>query len=630
MAKRKIDEGRVKKLRGEVARIEAETSPQAVAKESKERASKASRLAQENEAHFISLLEDCAKDSKEKLRDIRKEQAECWRVFNEEKPPNFAYKDPWQAQITVPKPFQSVKFFEAQIRKAFEYEYLTIENERDTNLSAFWRKFMFQQLGRSVSDFATKLADATGMGLAVGTSMEIIPRWRPWRGLAFDLIEPWKIHRDPDAAARDPQSGMYWIHDEWIDWYVLQNLAAKGKYDKEAVAGLKDLADQSRYSEDAGITKDEMDKMRNMVWNRGAFRNLIKVSEYWGTILDTDGEILIENGTFTVAGNRIISKPKPSYYKTLRWPGMSFSPMPHYLRFDGRSILQSVKSMWYFLCNLMSLHADNLNWIVNPMREVNIEALIDPADNKYYPGKYVYTRETTSGQQVVREVGQRSISNEVIANANFAKQAIDDGTFTTAPVTGGPGYRAEVTAREYMGAREQSLTVFAPVGKNIEGGAVSAIHAAAETIALNISYEELYYFMGDEAAAYYDETDAPLYVNLPHLSTGQFSVSGISNMLRDIEILNSVRDNFLETLGNPQLAQIVLPYIEPYNLLKSIEKRSGLKDEGILIDEERAKVIAADQQRAQEEAIQAERLAKQQAAEQAMQPPVPAMPPGVQ
>ncbi len=623
MAKRrKLSDEELRRANAILARIEKRSSPEAYQKEAQERLERAKALAREDERHYVDFLEDCVTHSKKALQDIRREQAECWRVFNEEEPPNFALKEPWQSRITVPKPFAAVKFAEGQVRKAFEYEFLSIESERNAEAAAFWQKLLYQQLGRSVGKFGIRMADATGMGLAVGTSLEIIPIWQPWRGLYFDLVEPWKIHRDPDAAARDPQSGMFWIHEEWIDWYVLKAQADKGKY--QNVDDLKALTDGDFDAE--GFTKEEIDRLKGLVWHRSNYRKLIRVYEFWGTILDKNGEILLENGTFTVAGNRLISPPRQSYFKYARWPGVSFSPIPHFLRHDGKGILHHVRRLWYFLCNLMSLHADNLNWMVNPMREVNIDALVDPNDTLFQPGKFIMTRETVAGQQVVREVGQRSITNEVIANANFALQAIDNGSFTTAPVTGGPGYRHEVTAREYMLAREQSLTPFAQIGKNIEDGAVAAIELAAETIALNITFDELLYFMGEEAKAYYDPNQVPMRVSLPSLSDCTFSVSGISTLLRDIEVLAAIRDNILAPLGNPVLQAKLAPYIRPYELMKAIEKRAGLKDEGILVDPEKAREIDAALQATQEGQLTLEQMKQQQMMAQMVQEPQPVPP----
>jgi len=579
-------------------------------KEKAEREEAARAYSGETPAHFVGYLQDMIKVSVDAMRDIRKEQQECWDVYLEKKPTSFNLKESWQSQVTVPKPFSSVQFFLALVRKAFDPQFLSIENEQDEDSARFWQKLMTLQLSRAFSNFPINFTDATGMGAAIGQSMEMIPYWVPGRGLDWFLIEPAKIHRDPDSISRRPQSGLFWIHEEWLDYYELKQKEGNGRYVNVPAFGPGGTWGNPK---DSDLSKEQLAQRRDMLWQRSSFRSLILTQEFWGTILSPRGELLLPNSTFTVAGDQVIEPPRDSPYPSLRWPGTGFSPLPHLLRFDGRSLLEGVKSLWYFMCNLMSLHADALNWIVNPPMEIDTQALDDQLDLDDYPGKLWQTKTTQQGQQVVRVIDRRSNTGDILANLNKADQMFQEGGMMTYAAQGLPGYRAEVTAREAAQNLEQSMTVVGLMGENLEDGALAAIMAAAETIEVNMTYDELLKFMGKEWADKYRDTENKTTgLRLPKLTTGAFRVSGISSVMRSQEIIQAVQNVLLPCFDPAKMGQIFLPYLEPYKLLRSIERRLNLQDEGIIVDEKKAGEIAKAQQAAQDKSIQ-EKQAKEEA-----------------
>jgi hypothetical protein len=86
------------------------------------------------------------------------------------------------------------------------------------------------------------------------------------------------------------------------------------------------------------------------------------------------------------------------------------------------------------------------------------------------------------------------------------------------------------------------MTVFGLIGKNLEDGALSIIEAGAETIAANISYAELASIVGEKLAVMFKD-GSTLGCALPPLTDGDFDVSGISAMMRDWEIVKSIRSH---------------------------------------------------------------------------------------
>jgi len=567
-------------------------------KELAEREKAAQAYFGEDEAHFVRFHDDCVKMSVDSMRRIRTDQQELWDIYNEEEPPHYQLKESWQSRVTVPKPFASVQLFLALVRKAFTPEFLSIKNELKEDDATFILKCMELLLSKSFSNFPMRFTDAAGMGAAVGQSMEMIPQWIPGKGLQYVLIPPWNIQRDPDSLSREPWSGMYWIHQEWLDYHELKEMERVGQLANIPDCGPGGTWGSEKDNPDLSLT--EIKRRQEMTWQQSSTRTKVLTSEYWGQILDKRGKLLLPSGWFTVVGDRVIRLPRKSPYQSLRWPGVGFSPLPHLLRFDGRSLLKGIKSLWYMMCNLFSLYVDNYNWIVNPSSEIDISNLVDTDDIDDFPGKPWLVKATQQGQQVVRMIDRKSATGDTLASLNFTDQRFQEGVMINYAAQGLPGYRQAVTATENANNLEQSLTVMGLMGENLEDGALNAIIAGWETVALNMTHRELANLMGQEVADRY-AAGTPTGLKLPHLTTGSFSVSGAAALMRNSEVIQGISNLILPLLKE---GNIFIPYIKPYALLKSLILRLNLEDEKIIVDAEDAKRIDAAQQKQQEAGIE--------------------------
>lgn len=590
-------------IRQEIARIQqglASLGAEPDAQEMAERVAATDAYAGESPMHFVNYVEECVSTTATALREVRAMQRQCYEVYQEKEPPNYAAKLEWQSRAILPKPYAAVQFAVAMVQAAFSPQFLSIKGEPADTMNLFWTKLLTRQLDEQHANFVTRFTDATEMGFAVGQSMEMIPIWdNERRALTYSLVEPWKIDRDPNALNREPQSGLYWIHSEWMDYHVLRQGEAQGRY--KHTSGLNSETGASRVSQNQLMQESEQARIRNYVHKRNMYRSAVLTREFWGTVLSPTGEVLLPHATFTIAGKRLIADPAPSPYSTLRWPGIGFSPLPHLLRFEGRSLLQSVTSLWHLMCNLLSLHADYQNWIVNPMREINTRGLVDKDDIDAYPGKVYQTVDTVSGQQVVRTVDQRFISGDILATEQYYDQTFQRGTMVTDVVQGLPGYRAEITARESAQHLAQSRSAFTKMGSNLDLGAVQAILAGMETLRLDITRQalldtftmpelvEMFGDRGDKQPTIFDDA-VPTGVKLPPL-IGGVHVSGLQTLLQETEELGLIERLIVPMATHPVFA----PYVKNYNLVKAIEARANLEDEGLLVDDKEAQALMQSQ-----------------------------------
>ena len=565
-------------------------------KEQAEREEAAKAYAGESPQHFVDYCMDCVDLSVKAMQDIRLMQEECWRVFNEETPDNWATKEQWQSQIIYPKPNKLVRVGQAFSRQAFDVDFLSIENETNENAAEVWTKIMGLMVTRNYANFPTNFADATAMALAIGTSLEVIPTWVPNKGLQLILANPENIHRDPVAESRQPWSGRYWVHQEWQPYYVLKQGVKDGIYHN-----IQDFGIGGSWHSSDGLDEAEIARRKNMTHLQGKFNQTVMVSECWGTVLSPRGEMLLPKAWYTVAGNQVIRKPAVPGYASLRWPGVGFSALPNMRRFDGRGLVQGIRSLWYFASNLLSLHADNLNWTVNPMTEMNTDALVNPLDTDKFPGKIILTTNTQSGQQAVRDIQTNTRNNDIIAMLSKADMMIDDGGFIDRTIQGSPGYRQGVTKGEAAQNLEQSSTIMGSIATDIEDGALNVIKAMAETVAINLTYEELKQWFPEFAEEYKKPVSAeyPTGLDLPKMTSGNFKIAGISAFMKHQENVKNIKEVLVIAGENP----VVTPFVKPYPLLKALFKYSNLTDIGGLIPQEQADAIDRAQQQQQEASI---------------------------
>lgn len=562
--------------------------------ELREREEAAQAYAGENEQHFVDYCMDCVDTSVHANRSIRQVQEECWAAYNEHEPLSYADKEDWQSRIVVPRPFQTVQYGASAVRKAFSPDFLSVKNYKDEDKARFWEKVMEFYLRKEQANFPLKFTDANIMALAIGISLEMIPRWIPGKGLEFSLVEPWKIHRDPDALARDAQSGMYWIHQEWLDYFVLKRGEESGRYFD--VARVTDFNSTAAEPDDPFMTEEAIKRRKQQIWDdRSKFRKMILTSEFWGMVLDPRGELLLPSATFTIAGGRVIQRPKTELpFTRMRWPGVSFSPLPDILRHGGRGLLKGVLTIWKAMCDIMCLHQDNLIWVVNPMREINTDALVDPADVNTYPGKEFLTKDTVSGSQAVRSVDQASRTNEVLANAQFYDQYFQRGSMVPDNIQGLPGWRQEITYREAAMNLDQALGVYSLMGENIEDGAISAIEAAFEMMSTYATISDYQRAFTDEEWAEFaelfevmEDPEAPNGIaNLPDFD-GAFHVSGMTALMQEQETLMNLKQVVMPLANDPRFG----PYIKPYEVVRAFEKRTNLEDEKVFVTQEEAQLM---------------------------------------
>lgn len=549
----------------------------------------ADAYAGESPEHFISYGEDCLFESDEATKDIRNEQDDCWNAYQRKL--DYSSKEDWQSKIVTNDPYQIAQQGKATIRKIlidktdfFDVRPVGKEDEVEAN---FWKNALLFWTGEQRGNFSTIYSDALEMGLVVGQSLEIIPVW-DGDGIKYVTVEPWKIKRDPDAEPRNPWSGNYWIHTEFVDLWMLKQKEKEGFY-----------INTDKLASDTSENQDDYEK-RKLLWRRGKFRKSIAVRELYGVVLSPTGELLLPNATYSWAGKTIIKEPMETPYMKMRWPGVSFSPLPSIVRFGGEGLINGILPIWRTMCNLWNLYLDNMNWVVNGISEIDIAMLKDPTDTGLYPGKTVVTW-NTNGQNAFKEYRKDSKTNDVLAAYDHMSSMRQNGSFVNDFIMGLPGSRSDITLGETELKTQQSLGVFDSIAKDCEFGATNILWATYEILALNWTMADTLsptkLFPEDPYAKVFEDMEIAVRRKVLEMNSN-IKVTSISSTLRRGEFLQRLF-KFMEIAGQPQYEI----YTKPYETLKAAADALSLGNAGIMLNEQEKKI--ADELKATEDKINA-------------------------
>ena len=450
------------------------------------------------DGHLVEYIEECVKFTERTEDERMKLDEQLWNA-HESKMLELAQKDDWQAKITTNEPFQTVIQAKMLVRKAVvdqpQWFDVTTDHKDDAMIMAkvnFWKDALRFWMKRAKTHHV--FPDMTEMGFSIGSSLALKGIWGTDdygnEGLRFARIMPWELRRDPDAMSREPQSGLYLIHQDYVDYHVLLDGEKKGYYTNVKDC-LKDRGDEGTWDR-----KKERSR-RSLVDYTHRFRPQVFVREFWGGVLDHNGEMVYPSVTYTVANRTVIKRPVPTKFPKIRWPIHQFAPIPHMRNFHGYSLIEGMLKMWKFRCNMLSMTADKMNFVLNGAYEVDESKLVNPADKELYPGCTKAKKMNAQGSAYT-EIKMGTDFLPIIENMMaMTGNLYQNGVFVTELLKGEMGERKDITKGEVEIKTQQALGVFEGIGHDVEYGG-----------------EQLIEMTQDILTTYWDPWDSPGYLQV--------------------------------------------------------------------------------------------------------------------
>lgn len=288
----------------------------------------------------------------------------------------------------------------------------------------------------------------------------LIRNEKPVWQLQIDLIRNENFYQDPTG------DGLYQIENIDIDKHTLLQMAEDNPdiYNVEAVRNLQESED----FDDEALKARETDQN---VTTSVAGRKRIKVTEFWGTLLDDEGKVVMENCVCAIADDKtVIMEPRENDF----WHGESpyvvapimrvpFSVMHKALMDAPTYHNKSLNEIWNLMldASLMSVFG---------IKQIRDEWLDDPAqiDKGIPPGTTLRVSSAMPvGAKALERVDTGALSSEALQMYQLNEKEGNNAAFTSQYAQGSLPDR-QVKATEIVASSQSTAGVFKGIVQSIE------------------------------------------------------------------------------------------------------------------------------------------------------------------
>lgn len=371
--------------------------------------------------------------------------------------------------------------------------------------------------------------------------------------LKLDLPAFENFYRDPTGA------GLYDIEDMWVDYFQVCKLA-KGPdaiYDLEIVEQIE----HESASEDA---ETELDRRRRT--DQGiashSFRKRVKLTDYWGTVLDEDGEILCENVVFTVANDKwLIRKPTSNPLWHQETP---YNVCPIIDVADAvypKALMDAPTKHNIALNEIYNLMLDGAMAAVNNIGMIRKDWLEEPSqiENGIKPGtKLAVNAQCPPGAKVLEMVKSGELPPDAQNMFNIQRQEFNASALTS-DIRSGIQPKREVSATQLVETSQTITSVFKGICEQIEQNWIKPVLLkAAQTVCQfsdDIDESEVRAVLGDRADNFLKLSPEERFVET--VQGIKFNVWGISQQLAKAQDFQRIATLF-QTIGASQ------PFMEAF------------------------------------------------------------------
>lgn len=395
-----------------------------------------------------------------------------------------------------------------------------------------------------------------------GKSMQ---RWiekiedKTWE-MKFDCVRAENFYPDPTGKK------LYEIEDIWLDYHEVLALA-------EGDEAIYDLAAVRELSKGVASTEDDQDRARESGQDSfsSGHRPKVKITEYWGTILNKEGEIVFENCVATLANDTVlIRKPEPNPLWHQRSP-YNYSPL-----------MEVANSVWHkapmdaptmhnrALIEVYNLIVDAGMKQVHAISQLRKEALDNPAQvaEGIKPGMTLTVNSALPvGGKVLEPLTAVQIPAEAFNIFNLMNQEFNASALTNDLRQGVMPFRA-VKATEVVEASQTITSVFQGIAKNYESRqSEKELELAWMTTAQNwdkISKEEFVSLFGAERGEQLSQL-SPQDVFASTVNGIRFRVFGISLTLAKAQDFRKHMQLLQTVFSNPALTE---SFVQKYDINK--------------------------------------------------------------
>jgi hypothetical protein len=410
--------------------------------------------------------------------------------------------------------------------------------------------------------------------------------------LQHTLIRQENYYPDPTG------NKLYEIEDMWMDFFELHALAEKGMYDIDAVNSLPN--DFSEQDEDQ--RKKNIESSQN--YTSHGHRRRVKVTEYWGTVLDIHtGKVIHKNIVFTVANDKwLIREPtmNPNWHQESPYVAEPLVDAPHGVW--PIAMMDAPTKHQMAATEIYNLIVDGAMKAVHGINQIRPEWLIDPSqvENGIRWGETLKLNSMAPiGAKVLEDVSSGNVPNDAVNILNIINQEFNSAALTNDLRQGVIPFR-QVKATEVVEASQTITSVFQGMTTNFETKfLVKVLEKTWKVIAqrMNDQYDPEMKALLGEARWKKISNISPQNRFTETVGQVRFEVFGISKRLAKQQDFRKWM-MLLQTIGqSPQLMEL---FVQRYDLGKLLEEVISA------LDVDKKKIIRPEVEQRAEEMLEQE------------------------
>lgn len=402
-----------------------------------------------------------------------------------------------------------------------------------------------------------------------------VAKRKSWQ-LTLDLVNDFNYYPDPTGE------GLGECEDMWMDYHKVCALAEGDNaiYDKKVVEQIEHLSGEES-------AEERFDELRKTDQNNETrtFRNRVKLTEYWGTILGENGEVEHENCVVTIANDRwLIRKPTPNplWHQESPYEVTPLLEAPYGVW--PRALMDSPTKHNIAANEIYNLMLDGAMRAANCVTEIRQDWLEDPSQvsGGINPGTSLNLNSMAQpGVPAVTVVKTGEVPPEAMNMFNTMQQEFNRAALTS-DIRQGMQPRKDVPATQIVEANQTITSVFSGLSKNIEQHIQNVLKKVWMTCCQfsdDMDEEELRTVLDDDVAdAFLAMTAEERFANT--VGGVKFVVSGISLTMQKAQDYKKDM-TLMQTLGGSQILEEA--FTKKYSWDKLLER--SMRNLGIRTDE---------------------------------------------
>jgi|ETNmetMinimDraft_30_1059905.scaffolds.fasta_scaffold02885_3 hypothetical protein len=427
------------------------------------------------------------------------------------------------------------------------------------------RKFVVEQGDQVLSPIGEVVEDKSKL-VAID-----LKNWK----LRVDLIQPENYAPDPTGA------GLYEIHSVERDLHYLKKRAAEGVYDKAAVKRIEDDFRQEHEDKRHAIDKGQDES------KHPSFRKRVKIDEYWGTLLDGNGNVIHENIFCAMANDKYLIRrptPNPFWHQESPFVAVPLIRVPfsvwHKALFDHAVQLNFASNEIF---NLIIDGGISSVWGIKQIRPDDLEDPQQVADGVQQGDTLVVKNTLPHGQKVLETVSEGEVPRDAMAVLEMLERQFAKSALSTELKLGAlPAKQVKATEVIEL-SQSQAVTLDAIMG-DIERGLIeTTLRKMFLTVMQNMSdvaSDQIIDAIGITAAFKLSRM-SPAERFAAFAGPCSFKVTGLSAMLAKVRDFQKLMSLLQAVISNPVLFQAFFKKYSPDKILAHLMKTLGVNPENI-------------------------------------------------